>query len=289
MRSPSTSCTAATWSAASSWDLLGDHNRANALAAIAAARHAGVAPAAATAALGRLRERQAPHGSARRGARGDRVRRLRASPDRHRDHRRRAAQQGRRRAHPGGARAALQHHEARRDEGRAAGQPRRRGPGLLLRRRARLGCARGPRAARRPRARRGRPRSPRRGHRRGSARRRSCARDVERRLRRASTTSCSTASPRRSDDGHRLPARLQQRAAVAQGAGDEAAHGGAGSRRSLRLPGTAPGAAGGDRDGRGGTRTASRRDASSAVRSAGSTPRISPKSTTCAPCWSIRR
>ena len=34
-----------------SWSLTGDHNRANALAAIAAARHAGVAPAAAIAAL----------------------------------------------------------------------------------------------------------------------------------------------------------------------------------------------------------------------------------------------
>ena len=38
-----------------SWDLLGEHNRLNALAAIAAARHAGVAPEAAIAALGRFR------------------------------------------------------------------------------------------------------------------------------------------------------------------------------------------------------------------------------------------
>ena len=36
------------------WDLSGEHNRANALAAIAAARHAGVAPAAACEALGRF-------------------------------------------------------------------------------------------------------------------------------------------------------------------------------------------------------------------------------------------
>ena len=36
------------------WDLLGEHSRGNALAAIAAARHAGVAPAAACAALGRF-------------------------------------------------------------------------------------------------------------------------------------------------------------------------------------------------------------------------------------------
>jgi UDP-N-acetylmuramate: L-alanyl-gamma-D-glutamyl-meso-diaminopimelate ligase len=36
------------------WSLLGEHNRANALAAIAAARHAGVSPAAAAAALGRF-------------------------------------------------------------------------------------------------------------------------------------------------------------------------------------------------------------------------------------------
>ena len=37
------------------WDLLGEHNRLNALAAIAAARHAGVAPAAAVAALARFK------------------------------------------------------------------------------------------------------------------------------------------------------------------------------------------------------------------------------------------
>jgi UDP-N-acetylmuramate: L-alanyl-gamma-D-glutamyl-meso-diaminopimelate ligase len=36
------------------WELLGQHNRANALAAIAAARHAGVAPGAACEALGRF-------------------------------------------------------------------------------------------------------------------------------------------------------------------------------------------------------------------------------------------
>ena len=37
------------------WELLGEHNRANALAAIAAARHAGVAPATAAEALGAFR------------------------------------------------------------------------------------------------------------------------------------------------------------------------------------------------------------------------------------------
>ncbi len=37
------------------WDLMGEHNRSNALAAIAAARHAGVEPAQAIAALGRFR------------------------------------------------------------------------------------------------------------------------------------------------------------------------------------------------------------------------------------------
>jgi UDP-N-acetylmuramate: L-alanyl-gamma-D-glutamyl-meso-diaminopimelate ligase len=37
------------------WELLGQHNRANSLAAIAAARHAGVAPGAACEALGRFR------------------------------------------------------------------------------------------------------------------------------------------------------------------------------------------------------------------------------------------
>ncbi len=68
------------------WDLIGEHNVMNALAAIAAAHHAGVAPERAVAALYAVSRRQAPHGSARRGRRRDGVRRFRASSHRHRNH-----------------------------------------------------------------------------------------------------------------------------------------------------------------------------------------------------------
>ena len=49
------------------WDLLGEHNRQNALAALAAARHAGVPIAQGLAALRRIQECETAHGSARRG------------------------------------------------------------------------------------------------------------------------------------------------------------------------------------------------------------------------------
>ena len=103
------------------WELLGEHNRLNALAAIAAARHVGVPPGQATAALGRFQNVR---------------RRLGAAP------------QGRRRPHSGRARAALQHHEARRDEGSVARQPRWRRRGVLLHPGTGLGRARHAQSAR---------------------------------------------------------------------------------------------------------------------------------------------
>jgi UDP-N-acetylmuramate: L-alanyl-gamma-D-glutamyl-meso-diaminopimelate ligase len=48
------------------WSLLGEHNVMNALAAIAAARHLGRGAYARRAGVGRIRRRQAPHGSSRR-------------------------------------------------------------------------------------------------------------------------------------------------------------------------------------------------------------------------------
>lgn len=44
------------------WDLMGDHNRMNALAALSAARHAGGASSRYTEALMQFQERQASHG-----------------------------------------------------------------------------------------------------------------------------------------------------------------------------------------------------------------------------------
>ena len=64
-------------------------------------------------------------------------------------HARSAAPQGRHRAHRRGARAALEHDEARRDEGGAAGQPRAGRPRVLLRGEPGLGRRRRARAARR--------------------------------------------------------------------------------------------------------------------------------------------
>ena len=169
--SPSTSCMPASVVGRVRWDLLGEHNRANALAAIAAARHAGVPPGAAIAALGRfenVKRRMEVRGV---GARRHGVRRLRPPSDRDRDHRGRTAQQGRRRAHPRGARAALQHHEARRDEGRRCPAACRTPTGCSA---TRGGLGWDAREALAPlgdrRAGRGRPRSPGRGDRGRSAR-----------------------------------------------------------------------------------------------------------------------
>ena len=68
------------------WDLLGVHNQLNALAAIAAARHGGVPAGGGDRGAGAVQERQAPHGSERRGQRRHGLRRFRASSDRDRDH-----------------------------------------------------------------------------------------------------------------------------------------------------------------------------------------------------------
>jgi len=95
------------------WDLLGEHNRQNALAAIAAARHVGVPVDVAIAALAQFKNVK---------RRMD-LRRFRASPHRHRHHGGRSAPESRRSAHPRRARTALKHHEARHDERATARQP----------------------------------------------------------------------------------------------------------------------------------------------------------------------
>ena len=101
------------------WDMLGRHNAANALAAVAAACHAGVDRRRRARGAAPVRRREATARGARRRARHHGLRRLRASPDRDRDHARwRAPPRG---AGPRvrGARAALEHHEARHAQGRA--------------------------------------------------------------------------------------------------------------------------------------------------------------------------
>ena len=79
------------------WALLGEHNQLNALAAIAAAEHVGVAPEVAAAGAGELRNvrRRLELRGERRRRRG--LRRLRAPPDRDPHDHRRPAPQGRRR------------------------------------------------------------------------------------------------------------------------------------------------------------------------------------------------
>ena len=101
------------------WDLMGDHNRMNALAALAAARHAGVPVQRGIDALAPLPGREAAHGGARHGERHHGLRRLRAPPDRVRDHDRGPAPARGRRAHRRRVRAALQHDEAGHDAGPA--------------------------------------------------------------------------------------------------------------------------------------------------------------------------
>ena len=114
---------------------------------------------------GRIRRHQAPPRGARHGGRRHRLRRLRASSDGDRDDGRRAPARGGQGAHPRGAGAAIEHDEAGRDEGRAAGKPRRRRPDVLLRGEARLGSRRRARAARREGRRARRSRRPGRGDR----------------------------------------------------------------------------------------------------------------------------
>jgi UDP-N-acetylmuramoylalanine-D-glutamate ligase len=124
------------------WHLLGEHNQMNALAAIAAAEHLGHGRRRA----GQLRERRAPARAQGREQRHPGVRRLRAPSDRDSNDHRRPAPQGRRAAHPGRVRAALQHHEARRDEGATAMGARRGRPVVLPLRWPHVGRRRGARS-----------------------------------------------------------------------------------------------------------------------------------------------
>jgi len=124
------------------WDLLGEHNRQNALAALAAARHAGVPIAQGLAALSEfknVKRRMEVRGVANGITVYDDFAHHPTAIDttiaglRHK---------------VGNARIlavlepALQHDETRRDEGSATRQPEGRRPGVLLRRQPRLGCAR---------------------------------------------------------------------------------------------------------------------------------------------------
>ena len=108
------------------WQVQGEHNRMNALAAIAAARHVGVPPAQAAQSLANVPQCEAPDGSARQRRRRDGLRRLRAPShrDRHDGGRFAHARRREQHAHSGRARTALEHHEARRDESATARQPR---------------------------------------------------------------------------------------------------------------------------------------------------------------------
>ena len=122
------------------WDLLGEHNRHNALAALAAARHAGVPVSKGIEALAEFRN--VKRRLEVRGAVND----ITIYDDF--AHHPTAiettiaglAQQGRRRAHPCRPGTALEHHEAGRDEGGAGGESCRGRPGVLLYQRAGLGC-----------------------------------------------------------------------------------------------------------------------------------------------------
>ena len=132
--------------------LAGQHNRLNALAAIAAARHVSVPVRESLAALATFRgvkrrmevrgtvggitvyDDFAHHPTAIRGVAG------------------RPAAPGGRSADPRRVRAALGDDEARHDEGRARRQPRRRRPGVLLRRQSELGRCGVAQATRRARA-----------------------------------------------------------------------------------------------------------------------------------------
>ena len=205
------------------WNLLGEHNCAERAGRDGGGTHAGVDPAQAIEALGAVSRREAPHGGARRGARRHRLRRLRAPPDGDPTTLEGLRAARRRRAHPRGARAALEHDEARRHEGRAAGELARGRPHLRLQRGPRLGrggrCSR--RSARAPAATTTSMRwsPPSRGRRRRAITSWSCRTAASA----ASTRSCSQRSGR-APQPHRpvdvaLSARLQLVAAAPQGAG----------------------------------------------------------------------
>ena len=116
------------------WGLTGRHNRSNALAAIAAARHVGVPVAQAAESLARFESVKR-----RMEVRGvvngitvydDFAHHPTAIATTVGGLRQKIGSDG---PHPGRARAALEHHEAGRHEGRAAGQPEGRRPGVRLR------------------------------------------------------------------------------------------------------------------------------------------------------------
>ena len=127
-----------------SWDLMGEHNRMNALACIAAARHVGVAPCIAIEALSEFKNVKrrmetkgvvnnitvyddfAHHPTAIETTLAGLRSKLDAASSHAQNH--------------CCFRAAKQYHEARRDEKRAASQLKRCRFGVLLRRKFRLGC-----------------------------------------------------------------------------------------------------------------------------------------------------
>ena len=129
------------------WALSGQHNQMNALAAIAAAEHVGVAPAKRRPALGsfrNVRRRMELRGTVERAA--DRSASTTTSPTTRPPSAPRSTAcatsstpAASRRAHPGRVRAAQQHHEAGRHGGAAALEPGGGRPGLLPQRRPGLG------------------------------------------------------------------------------------------------------------------------------------------------------
>ena len=272
--------------------LLGRHNQLNALAAIAAARHAGVPVAHALAALAafrgikrRLEMRGIVDGVTVYDDFAHHPTAIATTLDG-------AAPQRRRRAHSRRARAALEHDEAGHDEGAAAGEPGRGRPRLSATRRTSAGTSPARCAARRlapkctPISRAGR------GDRARCARRRSVVvmsnggfGGIHDKLL-AALARIRTLT--RAAD-HRLPARPQQLAAVGQGARARRGDRRAARRRAARMfecpqlhhrPALAMrDVAAMDR-----RRTPRSRSRSSAARSAGSTRRISPSATARAPC-----
>ena len=108
------------------WDLQGNHNRQNALAAIAAARAAGVDPERGDTGTLAFQERPASDGTARYCGRSCHLGRLCPPSDRDCRDPLGHARPGGQRAHSGRARTAFQHHEGRGHEGTPARQSRAR-------------------------------------------------------------------------------------------------------------------------------------------------------------------
>ena len=166
------------------WALLGEHNQLNALAAIGAAEHVGVVPdvsARALASFRNVRRRLELRGVADGVAVYDDFA--------HHPTAMRTTLEGLRRkvgngAHPRRLRAALEHHEARRDEGAAAVGARRSRPRVLPLRRPHLGRRAGARADGRARRRRTDDRRAGQPRRRGGALGRPRPVHEQRRLRR---------------------------------------------------------------------------------------------------------